>query len=186
MELNEIVLKAKEQNKNAKEELLMRFRPYIIKQCKSIYLKDYSFDDLMQISYISLLNAIEKYDLSRENFTSYAINSIKNNLNYLIRQKAKENYNISIFKETGENIELIDTIEDDSSILHDIIANEDTINLYKSIDLLKPNEKTLIIEFFFKGKTLKAVSNETGIKYITLAKKKERALKNLRKIFKAL
>lgn len=180
MELKELIIRAKSNNKNAKETLLNKFRPFIIKHCMRVYLKDYTFDDLVQICYISLLNAIEKFDINNGNFTSYATITIKNNLNYLIRQKARFNYEISIFKETGENIEFIDTLKDDFEIEKNFFHNE---TLQALMDILKslPQEERYIIEsIYFHNKTLKDLSNELNIKYTTLAKRKERILQKLK------
>lgn len=182
MELKELVIKAKANNIDAKEEILSRFKPFIIKQCNKIYLKDYTFDDLVQTSYISLLNAIKKFDINNDNFTAYATISIKNNLNYLIRQKAKINYDISIFKETGENIEFIDTLKDDFEIEKSYFHKEAVSALINAIKTLPKEERYIIENLYFYNKSLKDLSTELKIKYITLAKRKERILKKLKRL----
>lgn len=180
MELKELVLKAKENDVSAKIEILNKFKPYIIKQCNKIYLKDYTFEDLVQISFLSLLKAIEKFDIKKDNFVSYATITIKNNLNYLIRQKAKLNYEVSIFKETGENIEFIDTLKDNLETENSIIQNETIKALMIAVDSLSKEEKYIIKSIYFNNISLKDLSKKLNIKYITLAKRKERILKKLK------
>lgn len=182
MELKELVLKAKENDICAKEELLIRFKPFIIKQCNKVYLKDYTFDDLIQISYLSLLKAIEKFNVKNDNFIAYATISIKNNLNYLIRQNAKLNYEMSIFKETGENIEFIDTLKYEFQIEKSITHKETIKALIDGIINLPREERYIIESIYFRNKSLKNLSAELNIKYITLAKRKERILKKLKNI----
>lgn len=182
MELKELIMKAKENDIAAKEELLNRFKPFIIKQCTRVYLKDYTFDDLMQICYLSLLKAIEKFNIDNDNFIAYATVSIKNNLNYLIRQKAKINYEVSIYKETGENIEFIDTLKDDFEIEKSFFHNEMVQCLISALHALPYEERYIIESIYFCNKSLKDLSNELNIKYITLAKRKERILKKLKKL----
>uniref|UniRef100_UPI002601E681 helix-turn-helix domain-containing protein n=1 Tax=Clostridium sp. TaxID=1506 RepID=UPI002601E681 len=60
--MEDLLVMAKGGDKGAKEELIKKYYPLIIKESKNVFLKDTTFEDLIQIGVLNLINAIEKYD----------------------------------------------------------------------------------------------------------------------------
>lgn len=64
------------------------------------------------------------------------------------------------------------------------ICQESFFNkLDKVITKLKPDQQSLIKEIYYSGKSMQLISDETGINYPSLRKKKERILKKIRTYF---
>ena len=55
--------------------------------------------------------------------------------------------------------------------------------LHKAVDSLKPKQREVIEELFFKGKTQVKYSEESGIPQRTISNRKTAALKKLKEIF---
>ena len=56
--------------------------------------------------------------------------------------------------------------------------------MLKCLKLLSPEEQELISELFFKGKSERQLSSETGIPYMTIHDRKVRILSKLKKLMK--
>ena len=70
--LETLVLMAKEDNKEAKEEIIAFFRPLILKTCKNTFIPGYDFNDLESECCTILLKAIKLYNPSKQAFAGYA------------------------------------------------------------------------------------------------------------------
>lgn len=66
LELNSIVLRAKKGDNEAMTKIIEKFTPFILKQCKNIYIKDYEIEDLIQIGRISLMNAVKHFKIDNK------------------------------------------------------------------------------------------------------------------------
>ena len=62
MNLEEIVEKAKNGDINSKEEIINRFTPLIIKHSRTTFIVGYDENDLKQIGYMTIIQAIKRYD----------------------------------------------------------------------------------------------------------------------------
>ena len=84
---------------------------FLIKICFKYKLKNYDADDLIQIGNISIITAINKYDLAKggEYIDAYIINSIKNGFKNLARNqiKYKDELVLILFDEDTEIEDLI-------------------------------------------------------------------------------
>ena len=81
--LSETVKKAKEKDQDSMLTLINKYSP-LVDKCSRIYkLKDYEKSDLNQEGNLTILNAINKFNLSKNpnTFDGYTINSIKNKMN---------------------------------------------------------------------------------------------------------
>ena len=103
------------------------YYPLIIKESKRIFLKNRTFEDLIQIGIMNLLKAINLYDLSRgsQSFSSYALWSIKNGYISLLRSEIKYNDEISLNNFCKDSdIEIVDSLIDENiNIENSIIKN---------------------------------------------------------------
>ena len=109
-------------------------------------MKNIDKDDLIQIGNISIITAINKYDLSKggEYIDAYIINSIKNSFKNLARNQIKYNNESSLNISIDEDTE-IERILSDSFNLEEHIINSNMKMLLKNIlKTLSPNEYELI------------------------------------------
>ena len=187
--MEDLLVLAKRGDESSKEALIKKYYPLIIKEAKNVFLKDFTFEDLIQIGVLSLINAIEKYDLDKGTiyFTGYVSLAIKNNYRYLCRSEIRYNNQFSLNKTNEEGLELGLNIIDDSAYTEDIIIN----NLVKDVILdgleSLDREERALIDFLYINNSKANLS-----KYALLTKKdyyyltvlKRRALKKLANILK--
>lgn len=86
--------------------------------------------------------------------------------------------------------ELADTSlsEDEIELIEQQELEKEEFNkkLHEAIDKLRPRQKEIIIKVFFEEKTQREVSIELGVAESTISITLERALNNLKKIFKKI
>lgn len=187
MSNDDLVIRAKNGDKVALEELMNKFKFYIIKCSNNVYINGYEKDDLIQIGYISLINAVKNYELTKGNFTSYVNAAIQYNFNYLIRGKAKENYVQSLNTIISENVELGDFIGSEESFEEELMKKDALKLVLKCVDKLPKDLKDIINYCYINNKgSFTKYSIENNMKYSTLMKKKRLALDILRVLLKEI
>lgn len=171
-----LVTKAKSGDKNAQDELLEKFRPYIINICKKSFIQGYTFDDIYQECYLALCKSIKYYDLSRHAFFGYALSAIKNQVNYKIRRSVPE-------KESNCYVDSLELSEEsDENVIEDFILKSDCEQLLKSLKKLDIKEQHLINQCFFKNKSYRQYARESHLTYSQVMFMKKKALLKLNKI----
>jgi len=95
-EIEDHVKLAKQGDSESLTKLLIQFKPFVFKTAKSFNIKNYDEYDLVQIGYISLINAVDKYDTSKHSFSSYVYTTIKNVMKYTARFNNKHKLTLSI------------------------------------------------------------------------------------------
>lgn len=183
MEINiiDLVEKAQMGDKEAVQDIVSRFTPFIIKTCRRIYVKGYELEDLKQISKVSIIKAISKYKINkRDAFTTYAANAVKINLYRLIKYKVNSvrEYSLNMLNKKG--YEIIETLPAEDNTENKIIEREERLSLYKGINRLSEKEKDIITWFYFENRTLEAYAREKGICYRTAVDRKRRAVEHLK------
>lgn len=181
-QLELLVESAKNGDENAKEYLVKRFQPLIRKRIQEIYIKTYDYEDLMQIGNISVLKAIQKYDIDRNNFTAYVKASIDNNFKYEIRKASKKRYEISLEKVIEDKMELLNNMVVNVDIENKIIIEEEKGKVISALEKLKSTEYKLIFNLYFNEISKKQISKNSKMKYATIYKRENRSLKKLRNI----
>lgn len=186
--MKDLLKRAKENDFDAKEEIIKMYYPLIVKEAKNVFLKNRTFEDIIQTGIVNLLHSIEKFDLSigAEKFPSYALWSIKNGFRYLCRSEIRYNDELSLNKTNDQGFEVGESIIDDNinvegSVLGDILNKE----LYLAIKTLDKEERELIKFLFIKNE------RPNLSKYCAIYQKdyyyanslKKRALKKLNKFF---
>lgn len=185
MDLNDLVLKAKAGDKEALAKILERFKGFIYKTSKEVYIKGYDTEDLLQIGYTTLIKAVNKFDLNKnKNFTAYATSAVKNNFYYEIRQKSRFNVEYSLNKEIDEGIEIIENLNSDENIEEEYMLKESVNELNSALKKLLPKEKELILHVYFNHRTVKEFAKLNSMNYVTCVKLKDRTLKKLKKLMK--
>nr|WP_246582857.1 sigma-70 family RNA polymerase sigma factor [Clostridium mobile] len=179
-DVESLVDKAKKGDKSSLEELIKALTPLIMKESSKVYLKGYDREDLIQIGNLSLLKALDKYDMSKKNFIGYAAMAIKNNFYYLIRKECKENYEASLNKEIGEDIYIEDTLKSTEDIEEDFIKKEEYKNLYSALKKLSKEEIYIINWIYFERKKLKDYAIKNNISYNKARYLKDKTIKKLK------
>ena len=180
--------KAKNNNKDAILFFIEKYQPLIKKYAFKYKLKNFDTDDLIQTGNISVIMAINKYDLSKgsKSIDSYIINSIKNCFRNLARNQIKYNDESSLNIPIDDDIEIEDLISD-SFNLEEYIINSNVNDLLKNLlEALPPDEYKLIkIAYLTPNTTLYRYCIDHNLNYpkkrrqlISLLAKLQEAIKN--------
>lgn len=180
--------KAKNNNKDDILFFIEKYQPLIKKYAFKYKLKNFDTDDLIQTGNISVIMAINKYDLSKgsKSIDSYIINSIKNGFRNLARNQIKYNDESSLNISIDEDIEIEDLISD-SFNLEEYIINSNVNDLLKNLlEALPPDEYKLIkIAYLTPNTTLYRYCIDHNLNYpkkrrqlISLLAKLQEAIKN--------
>lgn len=167
------------------EEVIINFKPFVIKSALSTYIKGYDMEDLIQIGEMSIIKAVNMFDdLKSSSFITYVTNSIKQNFYNLIRKNIRSVSVCSLNSANKEGFEIIDSLVSEENIEDDFIKEEENMDLKRALSLLNEQDKEIIYCFYFQKKTLEQYRKEKGIGYRTAVDRKKRALGKLRKILK--
>ena len=177
--IEQLVTDAKDGNLKAKEDLINEFTPLIKTLSIKTFIHGYEKRDIKNECFVTLFNCIDKYNLSSHRFVAYATNSIKNNLNVLLK-KSDNRKNIDGFFSLSDDIEC-------NVSLCDYMDKESLRLEYQHIKLLSAiknnlsaSEKHLIIFIFFMKNTLTNYAYYENISYVTASKRKKRVLEKLK------
>lgn len=159
---------AKNQDKDAILFFIEKYQPLIKKYAFKYKLKNYDSNDLIQIGNISIITAINKYDLSKgnEHIDSYIINTIKNAFRNLARSEIKYTSESSLNITVDEDNE-IEALLRDSLDLEEYIINSMMHDLLKTIlATLSHDEHELIrIAYFTPNTTLYRYCLDNNLNY---------------------
>lgn len=175
-----LIDQAKEGDLMAKEEVLKRLLPLIIKSIQSYYNRRQFFEDLIQEGNLCILEAIENYDPTKG---VYFLGYAKTQLMYLYLNKNKERIHLSLNTKIGEGKEeeFINTIESgDPQALETMIKEENLKDLRDSLHYLTQRQKQVIIFFYLEKRTIDQIGQSLGVSYRTVVNTKTRALVKLK------
>lgn len=134
-EIESLVQLAKANDKNAKEELMVKFTPLILNLSKRSFINSYEFADIKNECYHTLFKCVRFYDLDKHRFVAYATNAIKNSVNFLIRVSIRRNESDGpeafILDGKLENTIGCDLEDFDSIMLNKVYRNRLTTTLHK-------------------------------------------------------
>lgn len=165
--LESLVRKAKLGDKPSLKEILNAFKPLILKLSNSTYIHSYTKDDLIQEGFCSLLKAIDHYDITKNTFVAYATNSIKNNYNYLIRQRVKLGYESSYNKKISidNEYEIIDIIPSKKDIFKEFLKEENLKALKNAFKFLNIQQRDIIYQCYFMRLSMKEYALKNNMTY---------------------
>ena len=188
------IKKMLEGDKDARNKLIehnLRLVAHIVKKYET---KLIDSDDLISIGTIGLIKAIDSYNLEKSTkITTYAARCIENEILMYFRSNRKNNNVISLndsigFDKDGNEINLIDIIQDKSPDITDILHNKDNINDLKLyLKDLTSREKEIIIKryglFNQKEQTQKKIAKDLGISRSYVSRIEKRALTKISRSF---
>lgn len=85
IELERLVNRAKNGDEKAKENIIMIFKPFIKIYVQDVLTKPSNENDLISMGMLMPLNAIQNYDINKNNFIEYVEIFIKNSFKYEIK-----------------------------------------------------------------------------------------------------
>ena len=185
--LTEALKQAKEKDQDATLTLINKYSPLVDKYSRIYKLKDYEKSDLQQEGKIAIINAINKFDLSKNPnvFDGYVINSIRNKYGTLARTHIKRNTESSLNIPTNneDSSEIIDLIQDTIDLEKSYINSEQISRLQLAINTLSKEELELInIVYIKKSNSLLNYCKENNLTYHTSRMKLKKSLKKLRSL----
>lgn len=191
--IRDLLIKAKNKDKLAIEFFIDKYFRLAIYLSKNIFLHSFTKDDINQIGMLSILIAIDKFDINNDisKLNNYMYFTIRNNYNFLIKNNIKANSNIDYISYSNK----FDNIINDDEINLELVAfglvcrNEDIEILREAIKTLKPDELKIINYVYLDNKDND--KTRTVIEYSRLNKMntrkcyriKDRAMSKLNKYF---
>lgn len=177
--IEELVTKCKNNDKASKEKLALEFRPFIINISKKTFIDRYDIQDIQNQCYETLFKCVHLYESKKHRFVGYAVSSIKNNLNHLvkktkIRNSTDGNDALSLHADVENEL-----ISQDIS-LDNLFSEEcDYEELRFALNKLNEDEKALIDFIFFKNNTIRTYSYIKNMCYSTACQRRDVILKKL-------
>ena len=184
-EWNELLKRAKQGEKDIKEEILNRLRPLIISSIKSYYNRREHYEELIQEGDLCILECIESFNDEKK---VYFLGYVKLQLRYLYLDKNKERHHSSLNIMVGDqkSEEYINTIaSDQENGPEDMIQIETYKELQNSLNYLTARQREVVLLFYIKRKSIGSIANQLGVSYRTIVNTKTRALEKLREQLKA-
>lgn len=138
--------------------------------------------DVIQDVMTNIFNLAD-FTVPIDEMSAYVYRSLKNRIiDGARRKKNKKNISLNLQMNDSKTLSLENLIHDTRYDVAEESEKEEIRNiLFKAIDKLKDNEKSLIIMTEFEGKTFKEISKEFDIPVGTLLSRKSRALEKIRK-----
>ena len=181
-------------NKEARNKLIehnLRLVAHIVKKFEG---KTGDNDDLISIGTIGLIKGIDSYNNEKATrITTYAARCIENEILMHFRSNKKNQNTVSLndsigFDKEGNEINLIDVLQEKSEDIADTLHMKDNIELLnKYLNLLTDREKEIIIKRYglmlHEEKTQKEIAKELGISRSYVSRIEKRALTKILKEF---
>lgn len=180
-EIDELVLKGKAGENQAKGRLLEMYKPLILSQMKKYYFEKEELEDLIGEGYEVILKGIDDFDETKGVYFSGYLKTILR-YHYLDRLKAKK-YISSLDKNIGKSeMSLLDLLESDIDIENEYLIKELHDNLIEKIAKLSPRQRQVIILFYIENMNINDISKRLGVTYRTIINTKVNAIEKLKKI----
>lgn len=174
-EISNLIIKAKNNNQEAIEELLQVFKPKVIAICREYFLIGAEFDDLLQEGMIGLYKAINVYEETKNhNFSAFASLCIHRQLQNAVKNaNRKKNsplnsylpikyYDGSSSSEEDNVLKLV-IVDDNSDIEQNYIDKElNTIVISKVKDMLS-KEQFFVLKMFLNGVSYSEIAKTMDI-----------------------
>lgn len=179
--IEDLVTKCKNGDKLSKEKLAVEFRPFIINLSKRTFIDRYESQDIKNQCYETLFKCVHLYNLEKHRFVGYAISSIRNNLNDLIKR-------VKIRNSTDGNNSLCLHADVEEELLSQDISLEDLFSeecdyeeLRFAISKLTEEEKEFIDFVFYKNNTIRTYAYLKNMCYSTACQRRDAIFKKILK-----
>ncbi|WMJ81631.1 hypothetical protein RBU49_05120 [Clostridium sp. MB40-C1] len=85
-ELQRVVELAKKGDEKAKENIMLRFKPFVKLYVQAVSPVTRHENDLIKVGMLAVLNAIQSYDINKNNFVEYVEGLIKNSFKHAMEK----------------------------------------------------------------------------------------------------
>lgn len=179
---DEIFIKAKNGDTEAIQIILDSIEPFIISQCRKMFLHNYDFLDLKQIAYIAAIKGIQKMDIRMpESCKSYLMKCVHNSLKYEARKVLSKPRCNSIESKDSDGITFIDKLMSPKNTEDLVLKSIDNELLKKAFDSLNSEDKNIISYYISNSYGgLKTYADLYSLDYRNVRYKKDKALKQMR------
>lgn len=173
-----LIKEIKLNNSEYKLALLNEFLPFINSLSKRTYINGYDSEDLKSECIITLFDCTNKYNEKSHRFVAYAVNSIRNTINELVRTTLMRNKHHDLYAFSKDNLS---TIPSNELSLENITINKLNISsLYSAINKLNHEEQFFINYIYIDGNTLTSYASLKNVSYMTVMNRKNRILFKLK------
>ncbi|WP_252238938.1 sigma-70 family RNA polymerase sigma factor [Clostridium sp. VAP51] len=182
-DIENLVMEAKNGDDESLLKLMVQFKPFIFKTAHSFNIKDYDTYDLVQIGYIALINAVDKYKNGSNSFSSYVYTAIKNCMRCTARNNKKHKNILSINAPIGECESLNDFtefFESNVDLELDFIKKEKALKVQSIISKLDPKDLEMIFLVYYAGFSFKEYALKKGLNYFQVIRRKNAIFKYIK------
>ncbi|NFT93667.1 sigma-70 family RNA polymerase sigma factor [Clostridium botulinum] len=182
-DIEKLVIEAKKGDDESLLKLMVQFKPFIFKTAHSFNIKDYDTYDLVQIGYIALINAVDKYKNGSNSFSSYVYAAIKNCMRCTARNNKKHKNILSINAPIGEYESLNDFtefFESNVDLELDFIKKEKALKVQSIISKLEPRDLEMIFLVYYAGFSFKEYALKKGLNYFQVIRRKNAIFKYIK------
>ncbi|MDD6490271.1 MAG: sigma-70 family RNA polymerase sigma factor [Clostridia bacterium] len=162
----------------------------IVRYAKSKVLPNsMDIDDLLQCGYFALLQAVRAFKADKGlKFTSYLSYSVKNAIDEETgndRKHFKEiSYNKTVKDRSGDNVELLDLMEDSTAeynLIEPVELTDTQRIVIEALERLPPVQREVISKHYLKGLTFEQIATERNCTVENIRQYKTAAFRTLRK-----
>ena len=163
--LDELILKAKNHDQNAMDQLLQRFKSKVIAISREYFLIGADFDDLIQEGMIGLYRAINVYDPNKNhNFSAFASLCIHRQLQNAVKKaNRKKNsplnsylpieYYGGVKTETDDKFSKLIIVDDNSDFEKQFIDNEMNAIMISKVKGILTDVQFNLLKMFLNGES---------------------------------
>lgn len=139
-------------------------------------------EDIVQDVMINVFNVAD-VTIPIENLAAYLYQSLRNRVIDYLRKRRPEMISLDEEPFDGSDLSLSDLVPDPAGDALDEFEKQEMLHhLFAAIELLNEDEKAVIIETEFEGRSFKELSKDWDIPMGTLLARKSRALEKVRQV----
>lgn len=187
-EIETCVISVRNGNRKEMLKIFEQYKLFIYKTAGQFSVKDFGFEDMVQIGYMALLKAVDKYKTGSNTFSTYAYTSITNSMKQTARNNAKFcrqlSLNALVDVSGSSQKEFLDLVSDEQDIEEEMLKSERIIDVRRAILTLKPDEVELISSLYYQESSLKTYAQNNGLSYLQASRKKNKIFEKLNKYIK--
>lgn len=165
-------------DEEAREELILSYRPMVYWLAKKLKVSYNTYPDLIQEGIIALIGAVDGFDIKRNNrFSTYAYYKIRGGMiNFLQRVEAKAPITVD------ETVFMLDDLKT-AAVNSEAERSEWTIDLEQALGCLSGREADILKALVIEGRVAKEVADEINLDVSHVYRIRRKALGKLRKWF---
>lgn len=168
-------MRCAEHDESAREELILAYRPMVYWFAKSLKVTYNTYPDLIQEGMVALINAVDTFDITRNNrFSTFAYYKIKGRMiNFLQRVEAKAPVPVEEDVIAEENARSV-------SVRSGADRSEWTIDLGRAMESLSDRESEIVRALILEGEGAKEIAERKTIDVSHVYRIRRKALEKLK------